>query len=144
PAGASLYEDGAVPQYLYLVLSGRIRLDAGSDDDASEVETGELVGAVEALTGAPSLVRASAVEPSVVVSVPPPELAAAFHAAPELALQVIEAFAGEPLVLRAPSAPAVEVPKVEPPDPSLLTIEGDVDESFFFKDTAVCPVSSTR
>src|SRR5437762_12528843 len=97
PAGEVVYDQGAVPECIYLVLSGRLEfriVDAdGEVSVVAEALPGQLAGHVAAITGRPTSAAAHAAEESVLIGVPVTDLVEAFRIAPELALELIREFA---------------------------------------------------
>ncbi|MEX2446443.1 MAG: DUF2225 domain-containing protein [Dehalococcoidia bacterium] len=154
-AGTLLYEQGAVPRSCHVVLRGLVQFEALDHDGAPAVVAsageGDLVGHVAAFTGRPTSAAARAAEETVVISVPLSALPTAFRDAPELALQLIHAFASpdDGAARRAASAvveerPVEPTPGPETPaDPSIVRVEDEFDAELFFVDRLRCPVSQT-
>lgn len=166
--GAMVYEQDAVPNHCYVVLRGTIQfeaLDAGGEPAVvASAREGDLVGHVAAFTGRPTSAAARAAGETIILAVPMADLLGAFREAPELALQLIRAFANHdatPPLLRAAEPetpegltaspaeppPAEQSPADPPPavgDNPRVPIEGEFDPEFFFVDSITCPVSGTE
>ncbi len=147
PAGSRLYEQGAVPDRLYVVLKGQVLFEALSEQGEPEVVAaagpGGLVGHVAAITGRPTSAAARVEVDTVLLAVAPSALVEVLREAPELGVQLIHAFAG---VEETEDAAPEDAPPEEgaPEDADTVTIQGTYDLNLFFTDTAVCPVSQTR
>lgn len=91
--GDVVYEQGATPEHLLMVLSGRVVFEvvdaAGAKSVVHQALPGESLGVVSAFSGRPTSAAASAAEQSVLLAVPMAEIAEAFRAAPELAIAMI-------------------------------------------------------
>ncbi len=159
--GEVVYDQGATPDRIYVVLSGRIEfriVDAnGAVAVVAEAVPGQLAGHVAAFTGRPTSAAAHAAEDTVLIAVPMNELTSAFKIAPELAVELIHLFAESdqrqghrPASVAtvdvavegatAPAGPALQV--VDSAD-ATVALEPGWDETFFFSDTITCPVSGT-
>ncbi|MEX1023036.1 MAG: DUF2225 domain-containing protein [Dehalococcoidia bacterium] len=166
-----LYEQGAIPDRFYLVLRGEVLFEVVSEGGEAEVvshaRAGDLVGHVAAFTGRPTSAAARVEAETVVLAIPIARAVEALREAPELALQLIHAFAGsgrsaadgEAVEARDASddlddthaleeADATDAPAAAAPPPAagggLLAVQGEVDPELFFTDTALCPVSGTQ
>lgn len=161
--GATLYEQGAVPDRCYLVLRGSVAFEAldaaGESGVVGRAGDGDLVGHVAAFTGRPTSASARIDGDSVIIAVPFEELANAFRLAPELALELLRAFAdpkGTSAALRRPggvphavterppeAAPRASRSGVSGGSRTVHRIKDTFDEEFFFVDTIECPISGT-
>jgi hypothetical protein len=159
--GETIYAQGSTPDRVYVVLSGRVEfriVDAnGAVAVVAEATPGQIAGHVAAITGRPTSAAAHAAEDTVLIGVPVAELADAFKIAPELAVELIHLFAegDHRQSHRTPSAATVDVSAeggdapvaegltVVPDGAGTIALEPGWDESFFFSDTATCPVSGT-
>src|SRR5580698_90300 len=78
PEGAALMKAGAVPDGLYFVLSGKVRVTQGGDYsprlEVVQHGPGSFGGELAQLSGRPSLVDAVAVEPVEALILPPRRL----------------------------------------------------------------------
>ena len=161
--GETIYAQGEVPEHIYVVLRGRIDFcivdPNGEVSVVAEAQPGALAGHVAAVTGRPTSAAAVAGDETVVIGIPVAELATAFKIAPELAVELIHAFAGSDHGRHAPRVVPQAVVDVtaegsaEAAQPQVAAADGRVDlvgltqgwdEGFFFADTATCPVSGTR
>ncbi len=141
PPGAVVHEVGVIPPCFYMVLVGRVVLDAidahGAPSIAGEVHPGGLLGVGSVFSGRPTEARARTVTRSTLLAVPLAAAAVAFRAAPEFAVAVVRQLAtgsiGAPAVLPLPviGQPA-EVVGALPPLPSF-------NEQWFFKADTQCP-----
>lgn len=158
-AGTRLYDQGAVPDRFYVVLRGEVLFEVLSEQGDPEVvaraHPGSLVGHVAAFSGRPTSAAARVDREAVVLAIPLTRLTEAIGEAPELAKQLIYAFAGgqTPTIdadLSGDDADGSEGPEassqpdIEDQDEGLVPVQGDVDSSVFFVDTATCPVSGTH
>lgn len=157
--GTTLYEQGAVPDRCYVVLRGSVAFEivdgSGEPSVVGHAGDGDLVGHVAAFTGRPTSATARIEGDTVLLAVPFPELPNAFRQAPELALELLRAFAdphGTSAALRRPGTPPA---RPERPRDGLARgaalstvrsaqhIKDAYDEGFFFVDTMECPISGT-
>lgn len=160
--GTTLYEQGAVPDRCYVVLRGGVAFEAldaaGESGVVGRAGAGDLVGHVAAFTGRPTSASARVDGDTVVIAVPFEELPTAFRLAPELALELLRAFAdpkGTSAALRRPggvpqavperAADATRAVRGAPSGGSrgVHRIKDQFDEEFFFVDTVECPISGT-
>lgn len=176
--GALVYEQGAVPDRCYVVLRGVVQFEAldasGEPAVVASAREGELVGHVAAFSGRPTSAAARAAGEAILLAIPFADLLAAFSEAPELALELIHAFADPEATsptlrhalravverpLEAPVEAPPEAPPAAPPPPlpaapaappstavehALLCIEQTFDAELFFLDFATCPVCDSR
>jgi len=159
--GATVYEQGAVPDRCYVVLRGSVRFEAldasGEPREVSRAGAGDLVGHVAAFTGRPTSATARTAGDTFLIAVPFPELPNAFRIAPELAIELLRAFAdpaGTSAALRRPGAPTLAAPPERERENlgraaamasarKVIHLAEPFDESFFFVDTVECPISGT-
>lgn len=150
--GTRLYDQGAVLDRFYVVLRGEVLVEAVSEQGDTEVvaraEAGAFVGHVAAFTGRPTSACARVDRESVVLGIPLLKLAEAIREAPELGIQLIYSFAGQPAPTFLAGAEEGDEPQpaasAEAAREDIVTIEGEVDSRLFFIDTITCPVSGTR
>ena len=160
PPDATVYEQGTVPAFFYLLLSGRVVfevLDAlGARVAVDEVLPGGVLGIVAAFSGRPTSAAARAAARTVLLAVPVTSAAEAFRQAPEFAIAIIRQFANQPRNARSSATPtnpdelAIE-PEADPllqlvapggeedPAPYGTRLEGGFNEQWFFKDEVQCP-----
>jgi uncharacterized protein (DUF2225 family) len=174
-AGTRLYEQGSVSDRFYVVLRGEVLFEvlseAGEPLVVARAAAGDLVGHVVAFTQRPASAAARVEQESVVLAIPVDRMVDAVREAPELALQLIIAFAGgtdadtdaedrgeatigevgvEAIDGAVDLEPAVEGEAAEVEDAgvrsgdALVPIAGELNTDQFFVDTTVCPVSQTR
>ncbi|MEI7924970.1 MAG: DUF2225 domain-containing protein [Chloroflexota bacterium] len=158
-SGATLYEQGTVPDRCYVVLRGQVAFEvldhAGERSVVGQAGEGELVGHVAAFTGRPTSAMARADGGTVVIAIPFADLPNAFRLAPELALELLRAFADPTGTSAAFKRPGVPPPAPERARESLVRgaslssarnvrhLDDTFDEEFFFVDTMECPISGT-
>jgi uncharacterized protein len=160
-AGEVVYPQGATPDRIYVVLSGRLDfrvVDAnGAVSVVAEALPGQIAGHVAAITGRPTSAAAHAAEDTVLIGVPVNDLADAFKIAPELAVELIHLFAesdrrqGHRATPRAAvdvaaegsTEPVPEGPQAVGEGAGSVSLDAGWDETFFFVDSATCPVSAT-
>lgn len=161
--GDTIYAQGVVPEHVYVVLRGQVDFcivdPNGEIAVVAEAHPGHLAGHIAAISGRPTSAAAVASEDAVLLAVPVPALADAFRIAPELALELLYAFAGgnhgrvsQRAVSQAVidvTAPGAAAPAVEPvattvAKDDVVRLKPGADESFFFSDTTTCPVSTTN
>lgn len=145
--GAAVYEQGASLDRFFVVLRGRLDFEVVAEDGDPEVVAqawpGDVAGHVAAFTGRPTSATARASGESVVISVPVDRALEVFREAPEIAMLLIRSFA-------EPDRPRPAISEVEPPPEAagdtgeVIRVPGEVDENFFFLDTATCPVDGVR
>ena len=159
--GDTIYPQGVVPDRVYVVLRGRIDFcivdPNGEIAVVAEGHPGHLAGHIAAISGRPTSASAVASEDAVLLGIPVAELGEAFKVAPELALDLLAAFAGRGdgrAVQRTVSQAVVDVTAeptaVADPPPAAKVGQDEVarlkpgaDETFFFSDTTTCPISGT-
>lgn len=159
-SGTMLYEQGAVPDRCYLILRGSVQfesLDAtGEMVVVARAGEGDMVGHVAAFTGRPTSAAARVDGESTLLAIPFAELPNAFRLAPELAIELLRAFAdpdGTSAALRRPGTPALPAGDARRDNiaraPSLSGtrpvqhLKDQFEEDVFFVDTIECPVSGT-
>lgn len=112
-AGATIYEAGQALDRFFVVLSGRVRLEApalgGDRTSVGEAVRGQLIGHLAAFEGRPPLAGATTVDDSVLIAVPVANAAAAFAVSPDLATEIARDLAG-----RVPADVASELPEQLP------------------------------
>lgn len=160
--GDTIYAQGVVPEHVFVVLRGQVDFcivdPNGEIAVVAEAHPGHLAGHIAAISGRPTSASAVASEDAVLLGIPVPELTNAFRIAPELALDLVYAFAGGTggrTAQRAVSqavmdvtaegtAVAAEEPAAKPVrTDDVVRLKSGADESFFFSDTTTCPVSNT-
>ena len=91
-AASTIYEHDVVPDRFFLVLSGRVRLEAFDDQGvpspAGEAGRGQLIGHLAAFDARPAMTAATAIDDAVLIAVPMAQAAEAFALSPELAIEV--------------------------------------------------------
>ncbi|MBI5947439.1 MAG: patatin-like phospholipase family protein [Chloroflexi bacterium] len=91
PAGTVLMREGDQPDYLYFVISGRLRVAAGYGREQrviADLGRGELVGEIGVLTGEPRTANVTAMRDSEVVRLPQAEVLRMAHQSPQMLLRV--------------------------------------------------------
>lgn len=145
-SGAVVYEQGASLDRFFVVLRGRVDFEVVSESGETAVVAqafpGDLAGHVAAFTGRPTSAAARASGESVILAVPVERAIDAFREAPELAMLLVRSFAEPDRPRQAPVD--VELPPVPVVDGDVLRVQGEVNEAFFFLDTATCPVDGTH
>lgn len=149
PAGCLLYDQGQIPERLYVVLRGSVQFEVlgtgGEVEIAGFAGPGELAGHVAAMTGRPTSAAARCAEETLVLAVPTASVAEAFREAPGLAVQVVEALvaadrSGMPGARAAIAEVTGRAHAGVPPAIETIPIRDEVDQSFFFVDSRACPV----
>ena len=151
PAGAAIYEQGAVCSRFYVILSGRVSFvvlgAAGEQSAVREAGVGDTLGVVSAFTARPTSAGAVAEEPTALLAIPVTAAEEAFQAAPTLAVSIIrdlarpergqrQAAAHDPADTGAEQAAAPAGVRVSVPRP--------FNEQWFFVDEIDCPACATR
>ena len=172
-AGANLnlsHDDGTgyvvsqtitVPDRCYVVVRGCVAFEAltpsGEMSIVSRAGDGELVGHVAAFTGRSTSATARTEGETLLIAIPFDELPNAFRLAPELALELLRAFAdpnGTSVALRRPGMPSLPLfadrasdtalgEGAATPGRTLHRIKDEYDQELFFVDTMECPISGT-
>ena len=121
PEGALVYERGTVLRCFYVVISGRVRLEAEEDGGGApttvrELKPGDCFGYVAAFSRQPAPYTAVTTEAAVIATVPLQEAARAFVLAPELAVTLITTLSEHqgPLAEMAAAASVAEVASAPP------------------------------
>lgn len=108
-AGSTIYEPGAAPDRWFVVLSGRVQLQAPDDrgvlSPVGEASRGQLLGHLAAFEARPAMTAAETLDDAVLIAIPVDRSGEAFARSPELALNVVR-----DLARRAPAEAASEVP----------------------------------
>jgi uncharacterized protein len=167
PRDAVIYEQGSVPAHCFLVLKGLVEFEVvGEDGEPEKVGSAgpaEPLGHVAFFTGRPTSALARCAEDSVLLAVSRADLPHAVSQAPELAITLIEAFAGvgvpvdEPADSTSAALEAHEAGEIvgtaDSPDSAdsagtadesdVVPVAEDYDEAMFFVDSVCCPVSGT-
>jgi len=157
--GAAIYEQGTVPDRCYVVVQGNVQFEAldsaGEMTVVARAGDGDLVGHIAAFTGRPTSATARVSGDATLLAVPFEQMPIAFKVAPELAIELLRAFAdpnGTSVALRRPGTPAptasanvLENRRSASASGArkVLRVEPGFDEEFFFVDTMECPISGT-
>jgi NTE family protein/lysophospholipid hydrolase len=91
PAGTVLIHEGDEPDFLYFVISGRLRITTGSGAEQrviADLGRGELVGEIGVLTGERRTASATAMRDSEVVRLPQAEVLRMAYQSPQMLLRV--------------------------------------------------------
>jgi len=91
PAGTVLIREGDPPDYLYFIISGRLRITTGSGVDLRQIADlgrGELVGEIGVLTGEHRTAGAIAMRDSEVVRLPQAEVLRMAYQSPQMLLRI--------------------------------------------------------
>jgi uncharacterized protein len=165
PPDATVYEQGTIPAFFYLLLTGRVVfevLDAtGSRTVGDEVLPGGTFGVVGAFSGRSTSAAARTTARTQLLAIPVSAAVEAFRQAPEFAVAVVKQFANQQRPARSVAAPTdpdeLALEAAEPPaDLHLLGGVDDASESlgveqhlpldvhfneqWFFEDEVQCPV----
>jgi CRP/FNR family cyclic AMP-dependent transcriptional regulator len=96
--GDVLFDEGAIPDELFVVISGRIAIASRAIDGRESVfalmESGDLLGEMGLLDGRPRSAEARALEPSQVLAVPYEPVRTVFEADPRLLWGVVRLLVG--------------------------------------------------
>ena len=96
--GDVLFEEGAIPEELFVVVSGRIAIASRAIDGRESVfalmEAGDLLGEMGLLDGLPRSAEARALESSEVLAIPFEPVRAVFEAEPRLLWGVVRLLVG--------------------------------------------------
>lgn len=165
PADALVYEQGTVPAFFYMLLSGRVVFEVvdalGTRSVVDEVQPGGLLGVVSAFSGRPTSAAARTAARTLLLAVPVSAAAEVFRLAPEFAVAIVRQFANQPRAARALAAPTdpdeIAVEMESPPSLQLVPataegapatvsaavgtkrLDGTFNEQWFFKDEVQCP-----
>jgi NTE family protein/lysophospholipid hydrolase len=91
PAGTVLIREGDPPDYLYFIISGRLRITTGNGPELRQIADlgrGELVGEIGVLTGEQRTASATAMRDSEVVRLPQAEVLRMAYQSPQMLLRV--------------------------------------------------------
>jgi lysophospholipid hydrolase len=91
PAGTVLIRQGDQPDFLYFIVSGRLRVTAGSDADlrvVAEVRRGEFVGEIGVLTGEARTATVTAMRDSEVVRLPQADVLRMAYRSPSMLMRM--------------------------------------------------------
>lgn len=130
--GDVVFEEGAVPEHLYVVEDGRIAIASKSIDGRESVfalmERGELFGEMGLLDGLGRSAEARALEPSQITEIPYQPVREAFDENPELLWGVVALLAGRLRSMDAALADSVFLDVTGRTAKRLLDMAGDSDE----------------
>jgi CRP-like cAMP-binding protein len=130
--GDVVFEEGAVPEHLYVVEDGRIAIASKSIDGRESVfalmERGELFGEMGLLDGLGRSAEARALEPSQLTEIPYQPVRAAFEADPSLLWGVVALLAGRLRSMDSALADSVFLDVTGRTAKRLLEMAGDADE----------------
>jgi thioredoxin reductase (NADPH) len=94
-AGEVIFDQGSVGRSFFVVLEGRLEIVSPTSDGEVQItvyETGDFTGEMDMLSGRPSLVRARAVTPCVLIEIDPPTLRSILERNAELGEVLLRAF----------------------------------------------------
>lgn len=130
--GDVVFEEGAVPEHLYVVEDGRIAIASKSIDGRESVfalmERGELFGEMGLLDGLGRSAEARALEPSQITEIPYQPVRDAFDENPELLWGVVALLASRLRSMDAALADSVFLDVTGRTAKRLLDMAGDTDE----------------
>ncbi|MGH9085691.1 MAG: Crp/Fnr family transcriptional regulator [Acidimicrobiales bacterium] len=130
--GDVVFQEGAVPEHLYVVEDGRIAIASKSIDGRESVfalmERGELFGEMGLLDGLGRSAEARALEPSLVTEIPYQPVREVFEERPELRWGVVALLAGRLRSMDAALADSVFLDVTGRTAKRLLELAGDQDE----------------
>ena len=130
--GDVVFQEGALPEHLYVVEDGRIAIASKSIDGRESVfalmERGELFGEMGLLDGLGRSAEARALEPSRIAEVPYGPVRAAFEEDPEQLWGVVALLAGRLRAMDAALADSVFLDVTGRTAKRLLDMAGDADE----------------
>jgi uncharacterized protein len=152
PGGSRIYGQGAVPEECYVVFKGRVHFqvvgDDGSPRTVAVAGAGDPVGHVAFFTGRPTSATAIAAEDTVILAFDRDALPAVFERAPDLAIDLIDAFARPDELARRQQEALAGMPHDAVPapadEPVTFTLDAPFDGATFFLDSTTCPVSGTQ
>lgn len=131
PNGRLIYDQGEVPERIFVVLRGRLQFevigDEGNVSVVGEVGAGQMAGHIAAMNARPTSAAARAMDDAILLAIPLSALAEAFQEVPGLVVQLSGA-------LKAAGRPG------RGPDVVVIPVSRPIDEEFFFVDMADCPV----
>jgi len=130
--GDVLFEEGAEPDELFVVVSGRIALANKSIDGRESVvalmEAGDVFGEMPLFDGLGRSTEARALEPSEVIAIPYAPVLAVYEARPNLLWSVVALFSGRIRAMDAALADSVFLDVTGRTAKRLLELAGDSDE----------------
>jgi len=130
--GDVLFEEGAEPDELFVVVSGRIALANKSIDGRESVvalmEAGDVFGEMPLFDGLGRSTEARALEPSEVIAIPYAPVLAVYEARPNLLWSVVALFSGRIRAMDAALADSVFLDVTGRTAKRLLELAGDADE----------------
>ena len=130
--GDVLFEEGAVPEHLYVVEDGRIAIASKSIDGRESVfalmERGELFGEMGLLDGLGRSAEARALEPSRIAQIPYQPVRGVFEENPELLWGVVALLAGRLRSMDSALADSVFLDVTGRTAKRLLEMAGEEDE----------------
>jgi CRP-like cAMP-binding protein len=130
--GDVLFDEGAVPDELFVVLSGRIAIASRSIDGRESVfalmEAGDLLGEMGLLDGLPRSAEARALESSQVLAIPYEPVRAAFEADPRLLWGVVRLLSGRLRTMDEALADSVFLDVTGRTAKRILELAGGADE----------------
>jgi CRP-like cAMP-binding protein len=130
--GDVLFDEGAVPDELFVVLSGRIAIASRSIDGRESVfalmEAGDLLGEMGLLDGLPRSAEARALESSQVLAIPYDPVRAAFEADPRLLWGVVRLLSGRLRTMDEALADSVFLDVTGRTAKRILELAGGADE----------------
>jgi CRP-like cAMP-binding protein len=130
--GDVVFQEGALPEHLYVVEDGRIAIASKSIDGRESVfalmERGELFGEMGLLDGLGRSAEARALEPSRIAEVPYGPVRAAFEEDPQQLWGVVALLAGRLRAMDAALADSVFLDVTGRTAKRLLDMAGDADE----------------
>jgi CRP/FNR family transcriptional regulator, cyclic AMP receptor protein len=130
--GDVLFDEGAIPDELFVVLSGRIAIASRSIDGRESVfalmEAGDLFGEMGLLDGLPRSAEARALEPSQVLAIPSDPVRAMFEADPRLLWGVVRLLSGRIRAMDEALADSVFLDVTGRTAKRILELAGGADE----------------
>jgi CRP/FNR family transcriptional regulator, cyclic AMP receptor protein len=130
--GDVLFDEGALPAELFVVLSGRIAIASRSIDGRESVfalmEVGDLFGEMGLLDGLPRSAEARALEASQVLAIPYDPVRATFEADPQLLWGVVRLLVGRIRTMDEALAESVFLDVTGRTAKRLLELAGGADE----------------
>jgi CRP/FNR family transcriptional regulator, cyclic AMP receptor protein len=130
--GDVLFDEGAIPDELFVVLAGRIAIASRSIDGRESVfalmESGDLFGEMGLLDGLPRSAEARALESSQVLAIPSEPVRAMFEADPALLWGVVRLLSGRIRAMDEALADSVFLDVTGRTAKRLLELAGGADE----------------